>query len=314
MKNLLIYLIFIISSSNLTAQDSSFVHLNNACFNTGDTINIESILSNFQKEKINVATLHLWIENTQTHQLWKFRYPILKGKNYAHIAIDSSIPKGNYAFNFVVQKDFLNIEGVIKKYKKKDTSLYFVLHTKNNWSYKKSIKIDNNGHFAINRILFEDSAFFSFISQKNNFFTEPEIINVKSTLDSSFTPDIVYTKIIAIGQANSFTELNTNYKLNIGSFLTSQSGRGSAIKIKVYAEPSLAKINMTNLRPIPISGITNPNSLEYASIQTINGLSSLYNDYGINNNITSMVQSEATYVYTEYKVLGYTPIISVWKK
>lgn len=201
----------------LTAQDSSFIRLNNSHFNVGDTINIKGILPNNQKEKINISTLHIWVENIETHKSWKFRYPIIQGKSSAYIVIDPSISKGNYAFNFIVQKDFLNIDGKIKNYNKKDTSLYFQLHTKNNWSYRKSFRPDEKGHFAINRILYEDSAFFSFASHKNNS-TEPEIVNFKSSLDSIFTPAIIYTQIIAIGETITLQNRTLNTLLILDLF------------------------------------------------------------------------------------------------
>ena len=102
-----IIILSIIFSNLATASDSLIVKMEKRHFNKKDTILFDCNFK-YNNTDENKITLNIVIENLQKTKQWKFRYPLLQGYSAPAIIIDSSISDGNYAVNFMVQKDFKN--------------------------------------------------------------------------------------------------------------------------------------------------------------------------------------------------------------
>ena len=66
-----------------------------------------------------LASLHVWIDNLETGQRWKLRYPILNGEAAGALEIAHNMKPGSYAFNFMAADHYLEIHGKLRKVKLK---------------------------------------------------------------------------------------------------------------------------------------------------------------------------------------------------
>ncbi len=183
-------------------NDSLQVNLNSNVFLQGDTISIEVNLANYASIA-KTATIQLWIEEIKTGKRWKYRYPLTNGYVSANLKIAGSVNNGLYAFNFLLQKTFFNVTGVVKNAVKDDRQLNYVMISKTKQTLSNAITVDDKNTFNLGHLLFQDSAFiiFSRPRQKNN----DLLINIATPLDSAFTALATQTKLITIGRIDSST-------------------------------------------------------------------------------------------------------------
>jgi hypothetical protein len=195
------------------ATDSLFVKINSHQLAKNDTLIFDCL---FKYENINESkiTLNIVIENIEKTKQWKFRYPLLKGYSAPALIIGDSIPNGNYAVNFLIQKDFLVIAGKVKDHNQKSKGLNYLMLGKNRASFFDVIKADPLGNFTTHKILFEDTARFVFseIGKKNEYL----YIDLKTTIDSTYTPIAHKTEFITIGNSkvNNDSSMFNTYKFN----------------------------------------------------------------------------------------------------
>lgn len=203
--------------------DSITVQLSNNQFKQGDSIGIEVTLQHYASVA-KTATVQLWVENIKTGRRWKFRYPLINGYINAKLKIDSSMPAGVYAFNFLLQKTFFSLTGNVMNATKKDKLLNYVMIAKNKQSIIDVVTLDQQHSFSIHNLLFRDSAFIIFSrpgKKKNDL-----LINVSTALDSAFVATASSTRFISIGMAGNdigakipdtaayvFKTDNTRYKI-----------------------------------------------------------------------------------------------------
>jgi hypothetical protein len=211
--------ILIISSLlylNSTAADTLFVKMEKRELKKHDTIYFECNFK-YEKPEESKITLNVIIENFQKTRQWKFRYPLLQGYISPAIIIDSTIQDGKYAVNFLIQKDFLVISGKIKDHNPKSKGLNYLMLGKDKASFFDIIKPDQQGNFSTHKMIFEDTARFVFseIGKKNEYL----YIDLKTTIDSAYTPIAQKTEFINIGgtNANSDTSFSNNYKFEFGN-------------------------------------------------------------------------------------------------
>ncbi len=183
------------------AADSLVVVFNKEQFKTGDSITADIYLPGFTKET-NAVTLQLWIENIATHQRWKYRYPLINGYTNMALKIDENIKDGMYAFNFLIQDNFFNINGKVANAGKKDTSLIYIMVARDKESLFKKVALNPDKSFKIRRLLFQDTAFFVFAREKQSGNNDLEM-RVTTSLDSAFNPSAVVTRMIRIGNPDS---------------------------------------------------------------------------------------------------------------
>lgn len=200
-KNFLILLLAF--SATVYGADTMHIELNTKVFKKGDTLEFKCSIPDFEKLKLQRATLNVWIEDVEKTHRWKYRYPMINGEVSAALAITDKIPDGRYAVNFLVQPGFLKVTGEIVAHDKKDTSIMYMMMLKN----KKGTYIDNtpvakDGSFRLKSTLFADSAFFVFtpaIKAKRNYLA----IAIETPLDSAFTPVLYKTSFITVGDAST---------------------------------------------------------------------------------------------------------------
>jgi hypothetical protein len=210
--NLITIILFSAIATKSNAQQNLFSTFNNNAFSQGDTINFEVGLNN-NENKIKTASIHLWIEDIATGRKWHYKYPLINGNLAARLVIDSSLFPGNYAFNFLLQKNFFRIKGEVKNPFKKDKQINYVLLSKNKDIVPGELTLDINNSFMSECMLFQDSAYIVF-SRANHKSGNLEI-NLINDLDSSFIVMDSLTNFISIVDKKDTTQktnvVPTNY-------------------------------------------------------------------------------------------------------
>ncbi len=206
-------------------QDSLSVSVNGNSFIQGDSIPFEVSLPGYASIA-KTATIQLWIENVQTGRRWKFRYPLINGYIAAKLAVDSSMPDGAYAFNFMLQKTFFSLSGHAENISKKDKVLNYVMIARNKQTVVDFVDLNEQQSFSIRNLLFQDSAFIIFADPKLKHRNNSLLVNIQTPLDSAFTPLYTVTRFVHIGKtalpaevkpvdtsAYQFSAGNTLYKI-----------------------------------------------------------------------------------------------------
>ena len=165
-------------------------------FVQGDSIDIEIYTEPYQSNQ-PAQTLHLWIENIKTGQRWKFRYPFLKGRYKLSLKINSSIPNGTYAFNFLLQNKFLAVKGKLKNAGDDDKAVNYIAMSKNKAPIIDDAELDPDGAFKIDNLFYTDSVYFGF-SPVNKSKANPLKIAIETPMDSAFVPETTTTEFITV--------------------------------------------------------------------------------------------------------------------
>jgi len=196
-------------------QHKMIASFNKIILKNGDTINFEINLADSFKS-IKTASIHLWIEEITTGRKWHYKYPLLNGNLNASLIIDSTLKPGNYAFNFLMQRNFFRIKGKLKNPEKKDNMVNYVLLSKDKEIVTGILPLNLDKSFVSEYMLFQDSAhiLFSRPSHKGSNM-QIEFIN---DLDSSYTVVDSITNFITIyNELDSSTIQNptpSNYQFN----------------------------------------------------------------------------------------------------
>jgi hypothetical protein len=205
-----IYLLVLLFSTGAYASDSLKVSLNTRNFGKGDTLEFTCAVPNFAEQKLSNATLNVWIEDVQKHFRWKYRYPLINGEVSASLAISDKIPDGRYAINFSVQRGFFKVTGEVKDHEKKDTSIVYMMISKNKkGTYLDRAHVNTDGSFRLKSTLFADSAFFVFSPAKKvkyNYLA----IKIETPLDSAYTPVLHETDFITVGNPDMLIRKRTD--------------------------------------------------------------------------------------------------------
>ena len=220
-KFILNLLFFTTAFINSYTQDSSFIQLSKLQFNKSDTLRFDCNLTSYKTQNIHYATLHVWVESLETHKFWKFRYPIINGETKGNLIIDASLPDGKYAFNFLVQRNFFQLEGQITNYQITQKDINYIIITKDGNSYLNTFAPNTDGSFKLKGHLFEDTVSFVFTPSARDE-ENTLMVNIKSSLDSFFTADTNFTQIIQIGTPKNIVQNKitpaANYHFNYAAF------------------------------------------------------------------------------------------------
>ena len=194
---LLLSVIGLLARSSAMAGDSLCVDLNRNVFYRGDTISWQCRLVNADSSS-RLATVQLWIENPETGQRWQYRYPLIDGAASGTVIVSASIADGNYALNFLLQKDFFNVRGKLESGRRRDATLNYMVRTSDDNTEMHEVRTLPNHQFLIDRMLFRDTAMFIF-SPPANAANNRLHVTVATSLDSDFVPESVVTKMIMVG-------------------------------------------------------------------------------------------------------------------
>ncbi|MFL9483908.1 hypothetical protein ACI6Q2_14110 [Chitinophagaceae bacterium LWZ2-11] len=197
------------------SSDTLVVKLMKPSYRQGDTISFDCSVPNFAKDSI-VGTLDVIIEDVDRHTRWKYRYPILNGMASADLLVSDLITDGRYAVNFIVRKGFFHIEGKVKDYKTKWSPLSYLVMAKKKESYLNEVTPQADGSLRLKNMYIEDTAYIVF-SPPQKYRTDNLWIDIKTPMDSSFTPYTMQTKLITVsssGTVNQPTPSNYRFDLN----------------------------------------------------------------------------------------------------
>ncbi len=203
MKPLLATLLLILLCISLQANDSIQVKINQLSFSAKDSIQFACRIPNYATQGLAAVTLNVWIQDLESKQTWKFRYPVLNGECDASLAIDSAIKPGKYAVNFIVQKGLFRLRGLVKNHYK-EKSLNYLMIVKGKKSFFNTVDLGSANNFTIKNVLFEDEAFFVF-TPPGKVKRNELLIDVAAPLDSTFEPLAIFTQLIDVKP-----ELNPN--------------------------------------------------------------------------------------------------------
>jgi hypothetical protein len=194
---LVIVFMLIAFAVKANTADTLVVIFDRQNFVQGDSIEMEVYTEPFRADQ-PAQTLHLWIDNIETGQRWKFRYPFLKGRYKLSLKISDSIPNGVYAFNFLLQKKFLAVKGKLKNRREEDNAINYIATTKNKAPIIDGVELDTDGSFKIDNLFYTDSVYFGFspaMKSKIN----PLKIFLETPIDSAFIPESSTVELITIG-------------------------------------------------------------------------------------------------------------------
>jgi hypothetical protein len=173
----------------------------------GDSIHWQCDLAGLGR-RFNAVTLQLWIENLDNGMRWQYRFPVLNNYSEGAIAVDTSLPSGQYAFNFMLQANFFNIKGHMTMPHSRDTVLNYLAIFKDKESILNTVKVYPTGDFKLSGLLYQDTAMFSF--SRTGLKQDDPYITIETNLDSTFKPAIpVVTKFIHIIGPSNKADTNT---------------------------------------------------------------------------------------------------------
>ena len=212
MKKIFLIISFLSMTYTSNSQEILNISINKRQFNYGDTIILDYDYK-FDNKSSAASTMNLWIEDINTHSIWKLRYPLINGNLSHSLIIGKDLPLGRYALNFMIQKYFFTFYGHIKNYNKKSKGLNFIMLGKKKGAFFDTIKPDENGDFITPRLMFEDTSrfIFSMIGEQNNRL----FVDAITPLDSSFKSSTIQTILINVGDTNIDSK---EYKFNQSSF------------------------------------------------------------------------------------------------
>lgn len=204
----------------LLAADSLYVLMNKKQFNKTDTVKVDCFYKYSTKQNASV-TLNVWIEDIQKTRIWKYRYPLINGRSSFDLIIDSTLPDGRYAINFLVQPVFFSIQGKVRDYSKKSKGLTMLVLSKTKDTYIQTIQPALDGSFELGKMAFPDTA--RFIFSETGKASRDVFIDLVTPIDSAFTPTITYTEIVHVGNpkliaADTIKPYNLDGKRFIGNF------------------------------------------------------------------------------------------------
>ena len=180
------------------AQDTLIVIFDRENFIQGDSIEMEIYTEPYQANRF-AQTLHLWIDNIETGQRWKYRYPFIKGRINVGLKIAGGIPTGTYAFNFLLQNQFLAINGKILSKEKNDSSINYLARANGKIPVIDDVVLQPGGVFRVTNFFFTDSALFSFSPAQPKKRNELQI-GIETPIDSLFFPAATTAGFITIGR------------------------------------------------------------------------------------------------------------------
>jgi hypothetical protein len=245
-------LLLVFTSLQLKALDTDtlVVIFDRQNFVHGDSIEIEVYTEPYKTDQ-PAQTLHLWIDNINTGQRWKYRYPFLKGRYKFTLKINDSIPNGNYAFNFLLQKKFLAVKGKLKNAREEDKAVNYMAISKNKAPIIDGAELETDGSFKIDNLFYTDSVYFGFSPEKKSK-ANPLKISLETPIDSAFIPESSITEFITIGKVETQNVLIDSVKNNYDFF---QEGRKDKRLLKMVVVQTRVKTKREKFENENVSGL-----------------------------------------------------------
>lgn len=218
------------------AQETTVLTMNDVSFKAADTIEFSWNGAEVGM-KHPLATMHLWIDDIETGQRWKFRYPIVNGETGGALAVAKNLKPGTYAFNFLGADHHLEIYGrmrnvrvrIARNYKtgNLDTismtelpgaivqKVSYTLMNQSGFLFDSVLRVEASGKYRIPSFIYGDTARLTFNMEKER---GNYIIDVVTPLDSAFTPFFSKTVFITVNGKERLKEVDTSaYEFSMAS-------------------------------------------------------------------------------------------------
>lgn len=275
-----LFCIFLLCAAAASAQDRTVLGMNAVSFNRGDSIEF-GWNGNVAGMAYPLATMHLWIDNIETGQRWKFRYPIINGEAAGALGISEQLKPGTYAFNFLGADQHLEIFGRMRKVKlkmaqnhetgKMDTiavydqpgsvsqKMDYALANRTGVLFDSVLRVDEVGRFRIPAMIFGDTARLVFHPERER---DTYIIDMVTPLDTTFTPFFSKTVFVTIKGEEALPKPDTSaYSF---SFAGNYPHSITLEEIKVTGTSKIKQFEKENVSP----------QFRSMNARTLNGLDS----------------------------------------
>ena len=269
-------LLFALSSLQVKAvtADTLVVIFDRQNFVQGDSIEIEIYTEPYSANQ-TAQTLHLWIDNVKTGQRWKYRYPFLKGRYKIALKINDSIPNGIYAFNFLLQNQFLNIKGKLLNATQEDKSVNFLAKAKNKPPVINGAELQSGGSFEIDNLYYTDSVFFGFSPVKQQKVNKLRIALITG-IDSVFVPQAATTEFITVGISAAAKPVESSI---VQSYVFSAADKKNKELLDEIVLKSKAKKRVKEFEEANVSGLFssyNSITLDFYDSDELNSYTDIY--------------------------------------
>jgi hypothetical protein len=288
MKNIFLTIALFMTVSALGA-DTTALRLNGNSFKAKDTVEF-GWDGHVIHKAYPLATMHLWIDNVETGQRWKLRYPIVNGEAAGALAISGDLKPGVYAFNFLAAENYLEIFGKMRKVKlemafnhetrKMDTiavydqpggvaqKMEYTLVGRAGILLDSVLNVDDSGRFRIPPMIFGDTARLVFGPEKEK---STYLIDMVTPLDTTFTPFFTKTVFVTIkgdvpGEKTDTSDYHFNFTGNYPQSITMEeiliTGNSKVKKFeKEFVSPQFQSINARTLNGLDSDDIMKYNSI-----------------------------------------------------
>lgn len=227
MRRISMIIVLLLWLAGLRAQDSSGLLMSGRTFYHGDSISF-AWDGHMIHQPYPLATLHVWIDNVETGQRWKLRYPIINGEAAGALCIAGDLKPGVYAFNFLAADHYLEIFGKMRKVKLKmalnhetgklDTiavydqpgkvaqQMEYTLVGRTGVLFDSVLRVREDGRFRIPPLVFGDTARLVFNPEREQ---PTYMIDMVTPLDTAFTPFWAKTVFVTIQGAQALEAPDT---------------------------------------------------------------------------------------------------------
>jgi hypothetical protein len=229
------------------------------------------------------------VDDLQTGQRWKFRYPIVNGEAAGALAVSKDLKPGTYAFNFLVSNQHLEVNGRIRSVKLKMAMNYktgnydtiavfdkpgsmaqqvsYSIMNRAGFVFDSVLRVDEQGNFRVPPMIFGDTARLIFKMQKDR---DDYLVEVATPLDSAFKPFFSKTVFVNIKGADRVKKADTSkYSFN---FADPYPGIVTLEEVKVKGLTKLQQFEKDNVS----QWFKSPNARTFDGLES-NAMST-YND------------------------------------
>jgi hypothetical protein len=228
MTRKMLTILFAVFTLAAYSQETTVLAMNDINFKAADSIEF-SWNGAEAGMKHPLATMHLWIDDLQTGQRWKYRYPIVNGEAAGALAVSQDLKPGTYAFNFLGANHRLEIYGRMRNVRVKlsrnfktgklDTvaviekpgslarNLNYSLMSQSGFLFDSVMRVDDSGYFRAPTLMYGDTARLTFNMEKER---DDYLVEIVTPLDSSFNPFFSKTVFVTIKGAERVKKADTS--------------------------------------------------------------------------------------------------------
>ncbi|HMP92506.1 MAG TPA: hypothetical protein PKD90_06525, partial [Phnomibacter sp.] len=192
-----------------------------------------------------MATLNVWIEDTELRQRFRLRYPIIAGEAEARIILPKDIPEGRYAMYLGLQAQFLRMYGQVLNPGYRADSIRCTLLLENAELFAGTLPIVNRNQFNLPPLLFQNKAQLFFSNHRSARPRKADLeVALQVPLDSNLAmlkDTIVMFTVGNLPQAKAATD----YSFNPQAFAEGEEGSLPGVIVKGKKKSFAEEFNET---------------------------------------------------------------------